>query len=65
MIFWLILVITADPNARSPRMMHVGNFSTLAGCQSAAKTAAFVGSGPTTRSFVCAQANIQATNLPN
>jgi hypothetical protein len=65
MIFWLILVITAGPTAQTTRMMHVGNFSTLAECQSAAKAAAFVGLGPTTRNFVCVQANTQGINPPN
>jgi hypothetical protein len=65
MIFWLILVITAGPTAQTTRMMHVGNFSTLADCQSAAKSAAFVGLAPTTRNFVCVQANTQGINPPN
>ena len=50
MIFWLILVVTAGPNAHEARMMHVGNFSSLEDCQSAGKGAAFVGAGPTTQS---------------
>jgi hypothetical protein len=65
MIFWLILVVTAGPTAQTTRMMHVGNFSTLAECQSAAKAAAFVGLAPTTRNFVCVQANTQGISPPN
>ena len=65
MIFWLIFVMTAGPNAHEARMMHVGNFSSLEECQSAAKAAAFIGGGPTTRNFVCVQANSQGINPPN
>ena len=64
MIFWLILVVTAG-NAQFPRTIHVGNFASMADCQSAAKTATFVGLGPTTRNFVCVQANTQGINPPN
>jgi hypothetical protein len=64
MIFWLILVATAGPNAHEARMMHVGNFSSLEECQSAGKAAAFVGAGPTTRNFVCVQANTQGIDPP-
>jgi hypothetical protein len=34
MIFWLVLIVSgavADPH--SPRMMHVGNFSSYANCE--------------------------------
>ena len=65
MVFWLILVVTAGANAQIPKMMHVGNFSSLAECQSAAKAAAFVGGGATTRNFVCVQANTQGINPPS
>jgi hypothetical protein len=65
MIFCLILVVTAGANAQTPKMMHVGNFSSLAECQSAAKAAAFVGGGATTRNFVCVQANTQGINPPS
>jgi len=37
MIVWLVLVLTGfSPGSDSPRMMHVGNFTSFADCEKAA-----------------------------
>ena len=68
MVIWLVLVV-AGPNSynSSPVMMHVGNYSSLSACQTAAKSATYPvrplanNAQPT---FMCIQANDAGSKPP-
>jgi hypothetical protein len=58
MIFWLVMYTIGSGSY----MLHVGNFSTMPACLSAANSPQFGGrGGGSVPAFACVQANYQST----
>lgn len=63
MTFWLVLLL-----AGGSAPLHVGNYTSLAACETAAREAALFNPGPGARvphNFICVQANESGTKPPN
>ena len=67
MVIWLVLAI-ASPNASNtaPAMMHIGNYSTIKACETAAKEATYPGplANNAQPTFVCVRANDGSQRAP-
>jgi hypothetical protein len=66
MVYWLILFFGLSANS-PPTAIHVGNFRSMAACESAAKRATFVAADSKAmpaHTFACVQANETNTQPP-